>query len=224
MKTSQTGEDPGEDFNVRQKHGQIWREYSEPWELYRAIPWWLKHLIYAPLFIWALWYMLVFSGGFETEEYYEGVHFLNYSQGESENPGTKDSNASAEPTSRPDGKQIYANVCNACHQPTGLGIPGAFPPLAGSDWVAGDPKILSAILLHGLMGPIKVNGVDYNGAMPAMGAQLKDEEIAAVLTYVRSEWGNSAPPVEASTVIEIRDAFTGRAPWNVVDLDAAFPQ
>lgn len=224
MKAPPSGKDPGEDFNVRQKHGQIWREYAEPWERFRAIPWWLKHLIYAPLFIWALWYLLVFSGGFKTDEYYEGVRFVDYSPQKAEPPGTNDSNAVAEITSRPDGKQIYANVCNACHQPTGLGIPGAFPPLAGSDWVAGDPKLLSAILIHGLMGPIQVNGIDYNGAMPAMGAQLGDEEIAAVLTYVRSEWGNSAPPVEASTVTEIREAYPARAPWNIGDLDIAFPQ
>ena len=69
-------EDPGEDFNVRLKHGQIWREYDEPWELYKAIPPWLKHCIYVPLIMWAIWYLLVYSGGFESDNYYEGRQYI----------------------------------------------------------------------------------------------------------------------------------------------------
>lgn len=113
------------------------------------------------------------------------------------------------------GKQVFTTVCQACHQASGLGIPGAFPPLAGSDWVLGSPKRLAAIILHGATGEIRVNGQIFRGAMPAQKTALTDEQIADVATYIRSTWGNSAPAVEASLVTETRKRTEARtAPWN----------
>ena len=89
------------------------------------------------------------------------------------------------------GEGVYAN-CTVCHQPNGLGIPGAFPPLAGSEWALGNPERVAVIVMNGLMGPIDVKGATFNSAMPGLGAALSDEQIAAVATFVRgnSEWGN----------------------------------
>lgn len=223
MNNSHSGQEPGEDFDVRTRHGQIWREYDEPVERYRAIPWWLKHLIYSPLFIWGIWYMLVYSGAFDSKEYFEGSYRLNYGAGEI----APEKEGSALPVTAastgPDGAVIYKNTCSSCHQANGLGVPGAFPPLAGSDWVAGDEQILIALVLHGLMGEISVNGEIYNGVMPPWSATLKDDDIAAVLTYVRSELGNSFPAVSKETVTTIRNRFDGRAAWTEADLKDAFP-
>ena len=104
-----------------------------------------------------------------------------------------------------DGKQLYGAKCAACHQASGLGVSGVFPPLAGAEWVVGDEKVLASILLHGVQGELVVKGNTYNGAMPAFGTLL-DEEIAAVLTYIRSEWGNNAAPVAAATIKAQREA------------------
>lgn len=121
------------------------------------------------------------------------------------------------------GKNVYAQVCAACHQPNGAGLPPAFPPLAGSEWVTGAEDRLIRILLHGLQGPIKVKGVDYLGAMPAVGPgsgyNLNPEKVAAVLTYVRKEWGGIDVPVAAAKVAEIRGKDGTRAPLTVAELE-----
>lgn len=123
-----------------------------------------------------------------------------------------------------DGGAIYAARCTACHQATGQGLPGVFPPLAGSEWVAGKPGTLAAILLHGINGTIKVKGQSYQGAMPAFGASLGDAEIAAVLTHIRSQWGNAAGPIGTDTVAEVRTRLADRTdPFAGGDELAALP-
>ncbi|MEX2044600.1 MAG: cytochrome c, partial [Opitutus sp.] len=121
------------------------------------------------------------------------------------------------------GRNVYSTVCAACHQATGLGLPPAFPPLAGSEWVAGSEERIIRIVLHGLTGPIKVGGTEYNGMMPPAGPgsgfNLSPERIAAVLTYVRQEWGNQAPAVSAEKVSEVRGKEGTRAPWTAAELE-----
>jgi nitrite reductase (NO-forming) len=90
-----------------------------------------------------------------------------------------------------------------CHQAEGQGISGTFPPLAKSDHVLADASRSIEIVINGLHGPIQVNGQQYNGTMPPMG-HLKDEEIADILSYVRSSWGNAANPVSAAEVSAMR--------------------
>jgi mono/diheme cytochrome c family protein len=120
-----------------------------------------------------------------------------------------------------DGAAIFAGSCAVCHQAAGTGLPGVFPPLAGSSWVSGRDATLVQILLHGVQGALTVNGKSYNSAMPAFGNQLSDAQIAAVLTYVRSHWGNKAIPVNPSLVSAQRAATTARGgPWNG-DIDLA---
>lgn len=109
-----------------------------------------------------------------------------------------------------DGAAVFASRCAACHQTSGAGLPGVFPPLAGSEWVTGKPTTLAALVLHGAGGVLTVKGNAYNGVMPAFGAQLQDAELAAVLTHIRSQWGNTAAPVSTDTVAAVRQATAAR--------------
>ena len=102
-----------------------------------------------------------------------------------------------------EGGAIYNTYCGACHQFNGMGSPGRFPPLAGAEWVTGDKSRLIGVILNGLSGSIKVKGAPYDGVMPAH-AFLKDSEIAAVLTYIRSNFGNQASPVSSNEVGALR--------------------
>jgi mono/diheme cytochrome c family protein len=116
------------------------------------------------------------------------------------------------------GKQTFAGLCAACHQPTGKGLEGLAPPLADSEWVLGDPERIVKVVMHGLRGPIKVKGVAYNYDMPAAGF-LTDEQIAGVLTYIRREWDHAAPPVSVDLVQKIRADTKGRTDaWTEPEL------
>lgn len=133
------------------------------------------------------------------------------------------------------GKDIYmkaapgGGLCFTCHQPNGQGLAGQFPPLAGSDWVMGDKEKLIKISLYGLMGPIQVNGVDYNGVMVPPGippGSLTDQQVADVLTYIRNDWGNSATAVTPNEVASVRANIKDRAPmqmWTAAELNAEQP-
>lgn len=106
------------------------------------------------------------------------------------------------------GQKIYKQYCSACHQDDGNGNPSAFiPPLAGSDWVAPkDAGRIVRIVLNGLQGPITVNGKQFGqAAMLPWRDALTDNDVAAVLTYVRSAWGNKAPAVKVEDVKKIRE-------------------
>lgn len=114
-----------------------------------------------------------------------------------------------------DGSAIYAARCASCHQATGAGLPGVFPPLAKSEWVQGDASRLASIVLHGVQGPLTVGGAAFNGAMPGFRDQLDDSALAAVATYIRVQWGNEAGAVDAATIAAARAATSSRTtPWN----------
>jgi mono/diheme cytochrome c family protein len=114
-----------------------------------------------------------------------------------------------------DGGQIFATRCASCHQATGTGLPGVFPPLADSEWVNADGGQIAKILLLGIEGPITVKGATFHGVMPAFGHQLSDDEIAAVASYVRSSFGNKSPMVTADLVKSERAKLGNRtAPWT----------
>jgi mono/diheme cytochrome c family protein len=119
----------------------------------------------------------------------------------------------------PDGKVVYSTTCAACHQATGEGVEGTYPPLAGSEIVNGDEAKVIRIVLHGLTGPVEVAGETYSGMMPPWGGVLKDPELAAVLTYVRGAWGNKAAPITTAKVAAIRAATASRTtPWTAAEL------
>jgi nitrite reductase (NO-forming) len=102
------------------------------------------------------------------------------------------------------GQRLFASNCGACHQATGLGLPGAIPPLAGADYfVKNDKDRVLGVVLNGLTGPIKVNGKSYNSVMPPWN-HLSNDELANILTYVFNSWGNSNGPVSPSDVARVR--------------------
>ena len=136
-------------------------------------------------------------------------------------PATTDAPA-ATVASGPDGALIYGR-CATCHQQNGAGLAGAFPPLANSEWVTGDPGVPIRIVLHGMQGEVSVAGQTYNGVMLPYGGtgDLNDAEVAAVLTYVRSSFGNSASAITADQVAEVRAATSDRStPWTAAELRA----
>jgi len=130
---------------------------------------------------------------------------LEFRDGDTLTPVTTPSQAepsSSGPDLKAMGEKIYKRNCQACHQANGQGLANAFPPLDGSEWVQGEPRRLSAIVLHGLTGPIEVSGKSYSGTMPSFGEKLSEEEIAAVTTFIRGSWSNGAGAVSLAEVQE----------------------
>ncbi|MBI0398453.1 c-type cytochrome [Cyclobacterium marinum] len=121
------------------------------------------------------------------------------------------------------GRQLYVSTCAGCHGEDGEGVNRMGPPLNNSEWVTGSEKRLAMILIHGLEGPLTVNGVQYQSPeilpiMPSM-ASLDNGRIANILTYIRNEWNNNAPAVKSGTVAELRLSTQGRVlPWKPEDL------
>jgi mono/diheme cytochrome c family protein len=122
------------------------------------------------------------------------------------------------------GKKVFLvpTYCVQCHQATGLGLPGTYPPLAGSEWVNGPDNRVISIVLYGLQGPVTVKGTVFKAAaMPSFGPSgfnLGDEKIAAVLTYVRQEWGNKSGPITADQVAAVRTQDGNHGAWSESDL------
>lgn len=177
---------------IRKAHA---REAREPEELRNPIPWPVA-LIALGFIAWGVWY------------YFQSVGFPP-DAGDRRSVVVVDANAEA------DGAAVFAGNCAACHQLTGNGLPGVFPPLAGSEWVtAVRSDVPLQILLHGINGPMQVAGISYQGVMPAF-AQLKDAELAAVLTHIRTSFGNTASEVSAQEVAAARKRFADRgSPWT----------
>ena len=117
------------------------------------------------------------------------------------------------------GKKTYDMVCGTCHGPDGKGKPGQAPPLAGSEWVmAKGFSRLAHIPLMGVNGTIKVQGQDWSLNMAAMGAALPDEDLAGVLTYIRSSWGNKASAVSADDIKKIRAEIKSPQPMSADEM------
>jgi mono/diheme cytochrome c family protein len=123
----------------------------------------------------------------------------------------------AAPAGDAHGRSAYLANCSACHQRDGGGLKGAFPPLAGADWLRDHPTQRSIeVVLRGLSGPITVNGVQYNAVMPPA-PHLSDRDVAAILTYVYGNWGNDGRMVTPEMVATVRaggslDDDAGAAP------------
>ncbi|MDZ4699478.1 MAG: cytochrome c [Rhodothermales bacterium] len=120
-----------------------------------------------------------------------------------------------------DGQEIYLTRCTSCHQMSGEGVPGVFPPLKESEFVGGDKGRLIRVILNGLSGEVVVNGVTYSGMMPPWGSFLDDQQVADVLTYVRTNFGNAADAVTPAEVAAVRSHVKDRKEtWTIDELEA----
>jgi|GEM_PF-73411 len=209
--------DLGEQHDVGDLHAALQREQPEPKEGFEPMNLWLVVLTGGLLF-WGGYYLANYSGRFEADEYSEIPRGQAVASAAVETPEQK--------TLRM-GAQLYNN-CAACHLADGTGNAALnIPPLAGSDWVLADgPNRIIRIVLNGMSGPVKVNGQVWQGnAMNPWRktadnpSGLADEEIAAVLSYIRSAWGNKASFVTVDEVKAVSEATKDRSePWTEVDL------
>jgi mono/diheme cytochrome c family protein len=104
------------------------------------------------------------------------------------------------------GKAIFKKYCLTCHQANGSGVPGMFPPLGSGSWISKNPDELVPLILKGLKGEIEVNGESYKSAMPPQ-TKITDQELALVLTYVRSNFGNHFDSVTPDKVKKVREGL-----------------
>ncbi|MCY4158617.1 MAG: cytochrome c [Bacteroidetes bacterium] len=126
----------------------------------------------------------------------------------------------AQDSAVPDGEPLYMTRCASCHQANGEGISGVFPPLNEVDWVTGDKGRLIRLVLDGVMGPLQVGDMVYTGAMPPWKTFLNDQEMAALLTYIRTAWDNDASAVTENEVRLVREATNDRKKaWTTEELE-----
>ena len=181
-------------------------------EPFRPVPGWVI-AAGALLLLWAGLYLGSYSGGFQGDVFTAEANYK---------PAGPTGPVDPIVASKGRGQKLFIANCAQCHQASGLGVAGQFPPLVGSEWVIGDaPKRLPQILLHGIQGVIHVKGGVYNNAMPAWDAVLKDNQIADILTYVRGELGgNAAGPITTQEMDDARKETGSRAePWSETDLE-----
>ena len=216
-----------ETADVTQVHAAIRRERGEPAEGTTPAPVWLLSLCGAAL-LCAGFYLGMYNGGFDGSVFDWYTRPLPGANGSAPQSGAGEVAQADTPAQI--GQKVFKLNCATCHQETGLGIAGQFPPLAKSEYVNGSPKRLSMILLKGLQGPVKVLGATYSAAvMPAWEKQLNDAKIAEVLTYVRQAWGNSAGEITPEQISTARKEFAGHVEsWKEPDLlavpaDATLP-
>ena len=210
-----------ETADITEVHAAIAREHAEPSADVTPIPTWLS-IVCAAALCWAGIYVGIFHGGFSPKVYneYESnpTAFFPLPGGATSGPG----GPAVKLTALQLGEKVYKEVCQACHQPTGLGQAGQFPALAGSEWVDGseyNEKRLVAIVLKGMKGPVTVKGSAYNGAMPPQENALKPNKLAAVLTYVRQAWGNKGGEITEAQVIAAKKEFADRSDqWTVEEI------
>jgi mono/diheme cytochrome c family protein len=185
-------------------------EAAEPRAGGRAVPVWIIVLLFVSLY-WGMVYFDQRSGWFSPEVYapYRSTAELAMYQ---------------PPAGGPDlarGKAVYENICGLCHGNDGAGKPAQAPPFVGSEWATGSANRMIRIPLAGLAGPVQVARQPWNLAMPAMGAALPDDDLAAVLTYIRQSWGNKASAVTPEQVKAVRTEVGNRTqPWTVDQLNA----
>lgn len=203
-------EEPDSDVgDIHALHDPIQREKARPRDGFQPVPMFLIFTFFT-LLMWGGWYIGEYDGGWRPDVLTpEGELTLATGVVEKED---------VDPMVL--GKRQYTQ-CQACHQSNGQGVTGAFPPLDGSERVLGHPAAFTRILLHGLAGEVIVKGESYNGNMPAWGEQMSDEQIAAVMTYVRKSWSNDAGAVSTELVTQVREETSARnTPWTDAELDA----
>lgn len=207
-----------ETADITEVHAAIAREHAEPSADVTPIPTWLS-IVCAAALCWAGIYVGMFNGGFSGKVYneYESNPSAFFPL-----PGNALAGAggpAAELTLLQLGAKTYKETCINCHMPNGLGQPGAVPSLAGSEWVDGaefNEKRLVAIVLKGVKGPVAVKGANFNSQMQAW-EPLGPKKIAAVLTYVRQEWGNKGGEITEAQIAAAKKEFSGHSDQWTMD-------
>ncbi len=196
---------PEKEDRILEMHAAAMREMAEPRDGVRPTP--VTYIVLALFFtMWGGWYIGKYSGDWTADGLAETAAKMGAPVATAQNPMDL-------------GAEVY-NACMQCHQADGKGVAGSFPPLANSDYVTGDPKRLAAILINGIQGDFTVNGQVYNSQMPAWKDNYNDEEIAAVMTYVRNSFGNKAAPVDKAIVEAVRKQVSAQGPWTEASLQA----
>ena len=202
------GTDYAEHEEVQQVHAAIQREKREPRVGLEPLSIWLI-VVYGVAIFWGGAYLGRFAGYFSGDSLdpeYGPPMIRKPAAGQ---PGGGGTQAELSPAER--GKKIFAANCATCHQMTGQGVPGQYPPLAGSEFVNGGTRRLAMIVLKGLQGPVKVKGQQFGTAvMQPWETTLNDQKIADVLTFIRQEWGNTGGPVAPEGVSALRKELAGR--------------
>jgi mono/diheme cytochrome c family protein len=201
--------------SVRAIHAAIVREQAEPQDGHEPVSLWLLAVFFATLLAGG-YYLGAYSGRFDSTVFDErvgGGPIAAKSKG-----GDQVTVAQGD---KPDiGKRIYRQ-CAACHQASGVGQAGLYPSLVGSKIANGGGGRAVRMVLYGAQGPWQAASGNVNGVMTPFGPLLKDDEIAAVLTYVRSSWGSTAGPITKEQVAAVREATKGRtASWTFDELMA----
>lgn len=192
--------------DVTEVHASVKREHSEPIAESTPIPLWLTAVCGVAV-VWAGIYFGVFHGGLSGNVYNEYGSSPDKLWPLAKKGGD---GPVAELPLAEQGKKVY-DLCVSCHGGTGGGTPGQAPPLANSEWVKGGEKRLLAIILKGVKGPITVHGQKgtYGGNMVGWETQ-PPKKIAAVASFIRSQWGNNAPEVTEADVEAARKEFAGQ--------------
>lgn len=202
--------------DVEYLHRAIYREAFEPEEGRERVPWWVW-AVFAIAIFWAGLYLGLYGGSFDTATH---VAFSRTKPLVRAEIAEEAAAIQADPIRA--GQALYSARCQACHQPDGTGVAGVFPPIIGAEQVNGPPEIVVLIILHGLAGPVTVQGQSYNGVMPGWQDILDDAEIAAVASYIRQWESNDATPVTPELVSALRNATAQRTnPWTAQELEAA---
>jgi mono/diheme cytochrome c family protein len=195
------GTDYGETSDVQEVHAAIQREKREPRVGLEPLSIWLIAVYGLAIFLGGA-YLGRYSGNFSGD----GLDPLGGPPPAKKNvagPGSAEQQTELSPHDR--GKKIFAANCQTCHQANGLGVPGQYPPLAGSEFTTGGSQRPAMIVLKGLQGPVTVKGQKFGTAvMQPWDKTLTDQRIADVLTYERSEWGNNASPVTKEQIAALR--------------------
>ncbi len=214
--------------DVTRVHAAIQREHSVGTPGGVPVPLWLMSLSGIAI-IWAGAYLGMFNGGFRGDIFNERDTSpkLLFPEKTAGGAGGPAAGQAEDPITL--GKKAFSANCVSCHQANGMGIAGQYPPLVKSEFVNGGSRRLIMILLKGLQGKVKVEGVEYNGAMPPWEKALTDKKISQILTYVRQEWGNKSGPIAPEQVAAGRKEFAGHAEsftepeLLAVPADAEFP-
>src|SRR5436305_3228870 len=207
LSLTRQGMDYGETADVHEVHAAIQREKREPRVGLEPLSIWLIVVWGLALFTGGA-YLGRFSGNFSGDSL--DIAYIPAKKAGPSGPGGGGEEKPMTPAER--GKKIFAANCQTCHQANGQGVPGQYPPLAGSEFTTGGSRRMGMIVLKGLQGPVKVKGQMYGSAvMQPWDKTLTDQKIADVMTYERSEWGNTASPVTAEQIAALRKELASHA-------------